>query len=116
MKRYSAAKEVVAKLEPQIRKAAKNQPPQTMTLGKIGYAKKERKKVQPHAADTLILEWMNNDGTIEQLFQQLDLGVRAVEKIAKLIANNRQERDELMDRITRIEQYSAFGIHKDKKK
>ena len=115
MKRYIAAKEIIAKLEPQIRKASKDKPPQSMALGRLGYAKKERKKVLPTAQKTLLSEWKNNDGTIEQLFQQLDLGVRTLEKIAKIIANNRQERDELMDRLTRIEQYSAFGIHKDKK-
>jgi hypothetical protein len=116
MKRYIAAKEIVAKLEPQIRKASKNQPPQTMTLGKIGYAKKERKKVQPHAAATIIQEWKNQDGTIEELFQQLDLGVRTVEKIAKSLTNNKQDSEDLLSRLTRMEQYSAFGIHKDKKK
>jgi hypothetical protein len=116
MKRYIAAKEIVAKLEPQIRKASKDQPPQIMTLGKIGYAKKERKKVQPHAAATLIQEWKNQDGTIEELFQQLDLGVRTVEKIAKSLTNNRTDREDLLSRLTRVEQYSSFGIHKDKKK
>ena len=116
IKRYIAAKEIVAKLEPQIRKASKNKPPQTMTLGKIGYAKKERKKVQPHAAATIIQEWKNQDGTIEELFQQLDLGVRTVEKIAKSLTNNKQDREDLLSRLTRMEQYSAFGIHKDKKK
>jgi hypothetical protein len=116
IKRYIAAKEIVAKLEPQIRKASKNKPPQTMTLGKIGYAKKERKKVQPHAAAKIIQEWKNQDGTIEELFQQLDLGVRTVEKIAKSLTNNKQDREDLLSRLTRMEQYSAFGIHKDKKK
>tara|TARA_R110000824_G_scaffold42711_1_gene125458 strand:- start:434 stop:1585 length:1152 start_codon:yes stop_codon:yes gene_type:complete len=116
MKRYIAAKEIIAKLEPQIRKAAKDKPPQTMSLGSIGYAKKERKKVLPSAQATLLTEWKNQEGTIDQLFQQLDLGVRTVEKIARILTNNKQDREDLIRRLTRMEQYSSFGIHKDKRK
>ena len=116
MKRYIAAKEVVSKLEPQIRKAAKNQPPKTMSLGKVGYAKKERKKVLPTAQATLVQKWKEQDGTVDELFQQLDLGVRTIEKIARIVTNNKKDREELISKLTRTEQYSSFGIHKDKKK
>ena len=116
MKRYIAAKEVVSKLEPQIRKAAKNQPPKAMSLGKVGYAKKERKKVLPTAQATLVQKWKEQDGTVDELFQQLDLGVRTIEKIARIVTNNKKDREELISKLTRTEQYSSFGIHKDKKK
>lgn len=116
MKRYIAAKEIVAKLEPQIRKASKNKKPTQMNLGVVGYRQKERKKVLPTAQQTLLKQWQEQDGTIEQLFSTLDLGVRAVEKIAKRLTSNRKDREELISRLTRTEMYSAFGIHKDKKK
>lgn len=116
VKQYIAAKEIIAKLEPQIKKATKEKPPQQMSLGNVGYASKERKKVKPTAKQILLEEWKNQNGTIEQLFSSLDLGVRTVDKIAKLLTNSRVDRDELMDKITRVENYSSFGIHKDKRK
>ena len=116
MKRYIAAKEIVSKLEPQIRKASKDKQPTKMTLGRIGYAKKERKKVLPTAQNTLIKKWKQQDGNVEELFQQLDLGIRTVEKIARIISSNKEEREELIRTLTRTEQYSSFGIHKDRNK
>ena len=116
VKQYIAAKEIIAKLEPQIKKATKEKPPQQMSLGNVGYASKERKKVKPTAKQILLEEWKSQNGTIEQLFSSLDLGVRTVDKIAKLLTNSRVDRDELMDKITRVENYSSFGIHKDKRK
>ena len=116
IKRYIAAKEVIAKLEPQIKKATKEKKPQKMSLGHVGYAKKERKKVLPTAKQTLLDVWTEQDGTIEQLFSSLDLGVRGVEKICKLLTKSKADREELLGKITRIEEYSSFGIHKEKKK
>ena len=87
-----------------------------MSLGKVGYAKKERKKVLPTAQATLVQKWKEQDGTVDELFQQLDLGVRTIEKIARIVTNNKKDREELISKLTRTEQYSSFGIHKDKKK
>ena len=115
VKRYIAAKEVIAKLEPQIKKAMKEQPPQSMHGGKVGYATKERRKILPSAKQTLLQAWKDQDGTIEQLFQNMELGVRAIDKICKILKPNKAERQELADKLTTSEQYSAFGIHKDKK-
>jgi len=116
IKRYIAAKEIIAKLEPQIKKATKENPPLQTTLGHVGYKKKERKKVLPTAKQTLLDVWTEQDGTLQQLFSSLDLGVRGVEKICKLLTNSKTDREELLGKITRIEEYSSFGIHKEKKK
>lgn len=115
IKRYIAAKETIAKLEPQIKKAMKEQPPQSMAGGHLGYAQKERKRVLPKAKEILLEKWTEQNGTIDQLFHTLELGVRTVDKICKLLTSNRTDRDELMQQITEQEQYSAFGIHKEKK-
>ena len=114
--KYIAAKEIIAKLEPQIKRATKEHPPKKMTLGSVGYINKERKKIKLETKQMLLDEWTNQNGTIEQLFQSLDLGVRTVEKICRLMTNNKSDREKLMKKLTKTEQYSSFGIHKDKKK
>ena len=114
--RYVAAKEIVAKLEPQIRKMTKDATPRRIGLGAVGYATKNRKKILPTAQQTLLQKWQQQDGTIEELFHSMDLSVRAVEKIARILTSSRDERDKLLQQVTRQEPYASFGIHKDKKK
>ena len=116
VQKYIAAKEIISKLEPQIKRATKEHPPKKMSLGTVGYVNKERKKIKSDAKQLLLEEWTNQNGTIEQLFQSLDLGVRTVEKICKLLTTSKADREELVTKFTRTEQYSSFGIHKDKKK
>jgi hypothetical protein len=113
---YIAAKEIVAKLEPQIRKITKDATPKRIGLGSVGYTTKNRKKILPNAQQTLLQKWQQQDGTIEELFHSMDLSVRAVEKIARNLTSSREERDKLIEQITRQEPYASFGIHKDKKK
>lgn len=116
IKKYIAAKEVIRNLEPQIKLATKDQPPTKMTLGTIGYITKERKKILPSAKETLLQEWKDQEGTIENLFSQLDLSIRGIEKIAKILTNTKSDREELMAQMTKQESYASFGIQKKKRK
>ena len=113
---YIAAKEIVAKLEPQIRKLSKDKPPKQIGLGNVGYAQKKRKKILPTAQQTLLQKWNEQEGTLNELFASMDLSIRVVEKLARKITSSKKEREELIRQITREEPYSSFGIHKDKGK
>jgi putative cell wall-binding protein len=113
IKRYIAAKEIIRNLEPQIKLATKDQPPKQMSLGVVGYATKERKKIVPDAKQILLDEY---DTNTEDLFQNLDLSVRNIQKLAKLLTKNKSDRDNLIDRLTTSESYASFGVHKDKDK
>ena len=113
IKRYIAAKEIIRNLEPQIKLATKDQPPKQMSLGVVGYATKERKKIVPDAKQILLDEY---DTNTEDLFQNLDLSVRNIQKLAKLLTKNKTDRDNLIDRLTTSESYASFGVHKDKDK
>ena len=115
-KKYIAAKEIIAKIEPQIRKMTKDKKAKRIGLGLVGYKNKERKKVLPTAQKTLLQKWQEQEGTLEQLFNSMELSVRAIEKIARLITNNKSEREALIEKLTRNEPYSSFGVHKDKNK
>ena len=113
-RKYIAAKEIVAKLEPQIRKIHKAKPPKRMGLGLVGYAQKKRKKILPTAQQTILQKWTEQDGTLHELFTSMDLSIRVVEKLARKITSSKEEREQLIQQITREEPYSSFGIHKDK--
>ena len=106
IRQYIAAKETVARLEPDVRKAMKDKEP----VEGVGYHEKERKRTTPDAKRILLEEWKARDGTVEQLYAALEISTAAATKIAKSITDSRQDRDELMERITRPEIYASFGI------
>ena len=106
IKQYIAAKETITRLEPLIKKATKDMKPENG----VGYFTKERKKLLFDAEQTLLTKWIEKDGTVEQLYDALDLSVTSVTKIAKILTSNRQQRDELMSTMTKVEQYPSFGI------
>ena len=110
IKQYIAAKETVTRLEPLVKKATKDK-----TKDGVGFQTKERKKVLDDASQTLLAKWIENDGTVEQLYDTLDLSVTSITKIAKILTKNRQQRDELMSTMTKPEQYPSFGIKKNAK-
>jgi len=115
IKKYIAAKEIIRNLEPQIKLDTKDQPPKQMALGSVGYITKERKKILPSAKETLLQEWRKQDGTLDNLFAQLDLSVRGIEKIAKILTKNKTDKEELISKLTKLESYASFGIQKVKK-
>ena len=110
IKQYIAAKETITRLEPLVKKATKDK-----TKDGVGFQTKERKKVLDDASQTLLAKWIENDGTVEQLYDTLDLSVTSITNIAKILTKNRQQRDELMSTMTKPEQYPSFGIKKNAK-
>jgi len=108
IKQYIAAKETVTRLEPLIKKATKDREPRDG----VGFHTKERKKLNFDAEQTLLAKWIENDGTVEQLYDTLDLSITSITKIAKILTKNRQQRDELISTMTKTEQYPSFGIKK----
>jgi hypothetical protein len=108
IKQYIAAKETVSRLEPIVKKSMEDKAPENG----IGFFEKQRKKVVPEAKKILLEEWTAKDGTIEQLYDAIELSTTAASKIARRLTDTRQEREELMERITQAEKYASFGMKK----
>ena len=108
IKQYIAAKETVSRLEPLVKQSMVDKDPENG----IGFFQKQRKKVIPEAKQIILEEWTAKDGTIEQLYDAIELSTTAASKIARRLTDTRQEREELMERITQAEKYASFGMKK----
>jgi hypothetical protein len=115
VKKYIAAKAVVAQTEKEVKKLLKDKTPIQSGNQIIGYTQKQRKKVTPDTNELLLETWQEQGWNLDELYPQIPLNVTGVEKIAKIIYKNKAERTELTEKLFKVEPYPSFGIHKEKK-
>ena len=115
IQKYIAAKAIVAQTEKEVKKLLIDSAPIESGNQMIGYTQKQRKKVTADTNEKLLEVWKEQGWNLDELYPQLSLGVTGVEKIAKIIYKNKNEITELTQKLFKVEPYSSFGIHKQKK-
>ena len=111
LKQYAAAKALVAKLAPQVKKLVEDEPVK-VGAGYIGYRFKERTKVLPDAGEKMTQMWQDQGGDVAHMVAQMEFGVTTLKKMLKVLCKNPAERREIVNELTQKETYSSFGIHK----
>jgi len=111
LKKYSAAKAIVDKLAPQVRKLTK-QEPLKCGAGYIGYKDKERVITKENAGTILAEKWKEQGGDALSMLSQMELSITTIKKLLKILCETPKERAELLKTLTESETYLSFGMHK----